>query len=96
MEPEFERDMQDILNELDAAEVVTIILPLLGRCLVLDGRATQEDPPHLSVVPQAGSAERRLQQVNSARPHQAQGYALAGSFFDSSTMRGVRWPGTSA
>ncbi len=69
MEPEFERDMQDILNELDAAEVVTIILPLLGRCLVLDGRTTHEDPPHLSVVPQAGSAERRLQQVNSARPH---------------------------
>ena len=77
MEPEFNRDIGEILNEIDSAEVVTVIFPLLGRCLVLDSRSTADDPPLLTVVPQAGSGERRLHQVNQARPHLPEARGLA-------------------
>ena len=69
MEQESSRELPEILRELDTAEAVTIIFPMIDQCLVLDGRGTVEDAPQLTVSPPLGSAERRLQQLNERRPH---------------------------
>ena len=69
MDPEFERNMQETMDSVENAEVVAIIFPLLGQCLIYDSRHTAEDPPRIAVSPPLGSAERRLRQLNQARPH---------------------------
>ena len=69
MQPEFDSQMREILESVERAEVVCIIFPLFGQCLVFDGRHTPDDPPQMAVSPPMGSAERRLRQLNQARPH---------------------------
>ena len=84
MEPEFNRDMADILNDIDNAEVITIIMPFLGQCLVYDYRTTAEDAPLIMVSPPLGSAERRLRQLNQKRPNLPR----------AKEMVAVPWPGS--
>ncbi len=69
MNQEREPSMEDILRNVEKAEVVCVIFPLLGQCLVYDNRHSEEDPPQVNVSPPLGSAERRLRQLNQARPH---------------------------
>ena len=69
MDKEFERQMQEVLDGVKTAEVVCIIFPHLSQCLVFDGRYTPEEPPRLAVSPPLGSIQRRLRQLNQARPY---------------------------
>ena len=84
MEPEFNRDMADILNDINDAEVITIIMPFLGQCMIYDYRMTLEDPPLVMVSPPLGSAERRLRQLNQKRPNLPR----------AKEMVAVPWPGS--
>lgn len=69
MDSEIERQMQGILDSVEQAEVVCVIFPRFGQCLVFDGRYTAEDPPRMAISPPLGSAERRLRQLNRARSY---------------------------
>ena len=69
MDREIERQMQEVLLSVEQAEVVCVIFPHFAQCLVFDSRYTAEDPPRMTVSPLLGSAERRLHQLNQARPH---------------------------
>ena len=69
MEPEFDREMAEALENAEQAEVVCVILPMINQVLVYDSRWGPEDPPQLAVAPRLGSADRRLRQINQARPH---------------------------
>lgn len=69
MEQDFERELREALEEAEKAEVVCLILPLINQILVYDSRTSADDPPRLTVSPPLGSAERRLRQINQARPH---------------------------
>lgn len=69
MDQEIERQMKELLKNVEQAEVICIIFPYFSQCLVFDGRCTNIDPPQITVAPLLGSAERRLYQLNQARPH---------------------------
>ena len=69
MENEFERNIREVMQSVEQAEVVCIIFPHLSQCLIFDSRHTAEDPPRVTVSPPLGSAERRLRDLNRARPH---------------------------
>ncbi len=62
-------ELREFFKEIDSAVVVIVILPALGQCLVLDSRNTADDPPQMSVSPPLGSGERRLRELNRARPY---------------------------
>ena len=69
MQPDFDNDMHEALENAERSEVVCVIMPFLNQCLVLDARYTADDPPTLTVSPPLGSAERRLRHVNQQRPN---------------------------
>ena len=77
MEPERDNDMSEALDNAERAEVFCVIFPLINQCLTLDARTVADDPPKLTVSPPLGSAERRLRQVNQARPHLKHAQELA-------------------
>ncbi len=66
---DYDREMAEVLQYAEEAEVVCVILPLVNQCLVYDSRREQDDPPRIWVSAPLGSAERRLRHVNRARPH---------------------------
>ncbi|MBD85323.1 MAG: hypothetical protein CL743_02205 [Chloroflexi bacterium] len=74
---EFEREMAEAIENAEIAEVVCVILPMINQCLVFDSRATENDPPIITVSAPLGSADRRLRHVNRARPHLPHAHALA-------------------
>ncbi len=76
-EPEFDREMAEAIASAETAEVVCVIFPMINQCLVYDSRSAAGDPPQLTVSPPQGSAERRLRQVNKARPHMRHARELA-------------------
>ena len=78
MDPEPSEEQRGFFEEIDSAEVVVVILAALGQCLVLDSRYTTEDPPEMSVSPPLGSGERRLHELNQARPHLPKAQRLVG------------------
>ena len=69
MDSDSGEELREFFQEIDSAEVVAVILPALGQCLVLDSRNTADDPPQMSVSPPLGSGEQRLRELNRARPH---------------------------
>ena len=69
MESRFDRYMKEVLDSVEQAEIVCIIFPLLNQCLIYDDRHTEVDPPRITVSQPLGSAERRLRQLNRARPN---------------------------
>ena len=69
MESRFDRYMKEVLDSVEQAETVCVIFPLLNQCLIYDDRHTADDPPRITVSPPLGSAERRLRQLNRARPN---------------------------
>ena len=69
MQPDFDNDMTEAMENAEKAEVVCVIIPFINQCLVLDSRTAESDPPQVTVSPPLGSAERRLRHVNQARPH---------------------------
>ena len=68
MQPDFDNDMSESIENAEKSEVVCVILPFINQCLVLDARQDENDPPRVSVSPPLGSGERRLRHVNQARP----------------------------
>ena len=69
MQSDFDHDMSEAIQNAENSEIICIILPFINQCLILDGRQEENDPPRVYVSPPLGSAERRLRQINQARPH---------------------------
>ena len=77
MQADFDWDAAEVLESIDEADVVSIIFPHVGKCLVFDGRYASEDPPRVAVLSPIGSAGKRLDQLNQARPNLPKAVALA-------------------
>ena len=69
MESRFDRYMREVLDSVEQAEIVCVIFPILNQCLIYDGRHLNDDPPRITISQPLGSAERRLRQLNRARPN---------------------------
>ena len=76
-ESEYDREMAEVLQYAEEAEVVCVIMPLINQCLVYDSRNAEDDPPRIWVSAPLGSGERRLRHVNRARPHMPHARELA-------------------
>ncbi len=77
MQPDFDNDMTEAVENAEKSEVVCVIIPFINQCLVLDSRQAKDDPPRLTVSQPLGSGERRLRHVNQARPRMKHSRELA-------------------
>lgn len=68
MDSDFRVDLDEIMNNLNTAQVVAIYFPILGKTLLLDRRIDPVEGPLVKVVPMAGSVEERFRSLRRLRP----------------------------
>lgn len=68
MDGDFRIDLDDLLKNVNAAEVISIYFPVLRKTILVDTRFTTEDPPMVRIVPMAGSLEERQRSLRRLRP----------------------------
>ena len=68
MDGDFRIDLDDLLKNVNTAEVISIYFPVLRKTILVDTRFTAEDPPMVRIVPMASSLEERQRSLRRLRP----------------------------
>ncbi|MEE9286358.1 MAG: hypothetical protein V3V35_11600 [Dehalococcoidia bacterium] len=68
MDGSYRMDLDEIILNIQSAEVVCLHFPLLRKTLILDVRSDVEDPPIAKVMPMAKSVEDRFRSLRRLRP----------------------------
>lgn len=69
MDADFSLNLEELAQNIDTAEVLTIYFPLLRKSLVVDMRTTPWEGPMVRVVPMVRSPEERYRSIKRMRPH---------------------------
>ena len=69
MDGDFRIDLDEVLKNIDTAEVISIYFPVLRKTILIDTRFTEEDPPMIRIVPMATTPEERNRVLRRLRPH---------------------------
>ena len=68
MNADFPVEMDEVINTIENAEVLTILFPIIRHVLVIDTRTDSETDPMVKVMPIAGSPELRIRIIHRMRP----------------------------
>ena len=68
MDSEFQIDLDEVLRNIDSAEVLSIYFPILRRSLLIDARSSESEGPLVRVVPMVNSIEERFRGLRRMRP----------------------------
>ena len=69
MDGDFRIDLDEVLKNIDSADVISIYFPILRKTILIDTRFTEEDPPMIRIVPMATTPEERHRVLRRLRPH---------------------------
>ena len=69
MDGEFRIDLEDLIRNVEKAEVISIYFPLLKTTLLVDTRFDIDDSPLVSLVPSANSVDERVRYLRKLRPN---------------------------
>ena len=61
-------DPQEVIRNVETAEVICLHFPLLSKTVLVDTRSDIEDPPLIKILPRARSVEDRLRSLKKLRP----------------------------
>ncbi len=65
---DFDNDLDEIVKNIAAAEVVSIFFPALRRSVVIDTRTNEHDGPMVRLMPMVASPQERLRSLRRLRP----------------------------
>ena len=68
MDGDFRIDLDDLLKNVNTAEVITFYFPVLRKTILVDTRFTIDDPPMVRIVQMAGSLDERQRSLRKLRP----------------------------
>lgn len=68
MDDEFALELDDILESIDSAEIMSLYFPTLWKTVVLDTRSNETHGPLVSVMPMVASPQERLKNIRRLRP----------------------------
>ena len=68
MENEFVLDLEEVIQSIDNAEVVSLYFPTLSKAFVVDTRSTDTEGPLVRIMPMVASPQERLQSLQRLRP----------------------------
>lgn len=69
MDGDFRIDLDEVLKNIDSADVISIYFPILRKTILIDTRFTEEDPPMIRIVPMVTTPEERHRVLRRLRPH---------------------------
>lgn len=76
MDGDFMVDLEEVLRNIETAQVLSVLFPLFQKTLLVDARHDQGQGPLIKLVPMAGSVEERLRSLRRMRPHFPQPHSL--------------------
>ena len=65
---DFESDLDEIVRNVDSAEVISIFFPTLRRSVVIDTRTNEHDGAMVRLMPMVASPQERLRSLRRLRP----------------------------
>ncbi|MCY4528976.1 MAG: hypothetical protein OXD46_08140 [Chloroflexi bacterium] len=65
---DFAVDLEELFNDIDNAEVVSISFPTFDKSAVFDMRSSESDGPMLRLMPMVSSPRERIRSVRRLRP----------------------------
>lgn len=68
MDNDFRFDLGEVSRNIEGAEIITIMFPILRKTLLIDTRYDVEDDPMVKVVPMVSGTEERMQSIRRMRP----------------------------
>jgi len=68
MDNEYLLDLNEIIETVRSADVITFRFVIVSQRLLVDGRCTEIDPPLVKLVPPAASVEERFRSLKRLRP----------------------------
>jgi hypothetical protein len=68
MDNDYFLDLNEIIETVRSADVLTFRFVIVSQRLLVDGRHTEIDPPLMKLVPPASSSEERFRSLKRLRP----------------------------
>ena len=68
MDGEFNLDLQEVMDSVDNAEVVSLFFPTFGKAVLIDTRSLGDQGPLVRIMPMVSSPRERLWSLRSLRP----------------------------
>ncbi len=68
MDADSEDDLQDIIENIDKAEVMSLFFPTFRRAVVIDTRSNEKEGPMVRIMPMAASPQERMRTIRRLRP----------------------------
>ena len=68
MDGEFNLDLQEVMDSVDNAEVVSLFFPTFGKTVLIDTRSLGDQGPLVRIMPMVSSPRERLRSLRSLRP----------------------------
>jgi len=68
MDGEFVLNMDEVIESVENADVMSLYFPALSKAVVIDTRTNETDGPMITLLPMAASPEERLRSLRRLRP----------------------------
>ena len=68
MDGDFVLDLEEVIDSVKSADVMSIFFPTIRRALVVDTRYTETKGPMIRLMPMVGSPQERLRSLRRLRP----------------------------
>ena len=68
MDDDLAYDIDEVMKNLDTAEVMSLFFPTLRKAVVIDMRSNDNEGPMVRIMPMAASPQERLRSVRRLRP----------------------------
>ncbi|MCH7801612.1 MAG: hypothetical protein IIC24_08760 [Chloroflexi bacterium] len=69
MEGNFLFEIDEVLRNVEEAEVMSIFFPSLRRALIVDTRTSEDEGPMVRLMPMASSPQDRVRSIRRLRPN---------------------------
>ncbi|MDP6402498.1 MAG: hypothetical protein QF467_02995 [SAR202 cluster bacterium] len=67
MDGEFELNLDDVMKNIDTAEVMSVFFPRFRKAVVIDTRFNEREGPMVRIMPMAASPQERLRSIRRQR-----------------------------
>jgi hypothetical protein len=68
MEGDFEVALQEVIDSVENAEVMSLFFPTFGKAVVIDTRSTEDEGPLIRIMPMVASPQERIRSLRRLRP----------------------------
>lgn len=68
MDDDLTYDLDEVMKNLDSAEVMSLFFPTFRKAVVIDTRYNDSDGPMVRIMPMAASPQERLRSIRRLRP----------------------------